>query len=73
MRYGDWALIYESVYYVLDRELTVFLDVQQAINLTLMDEFSRRGIQVRLSDIESRKRAATERARKRPPPATAGA
>jgi small-conductance mechanosensitive channel len=45
VRYGDWALIFEAVYFVLDSELNVFMDVQQAVNLHLMDEFARRGIQ----------------------------
>jgi len=44
-RYGDWALVFEGVYFVLDSELKVFMDVQQAVNLQLMDEFARREIQ----------------------------
>ena len=45
VRYGDWALVFEAVYFVLDAELNAFMDVQQAVNLRLMDEFARRGIQ----------------------------
>ncbi len=73
VRYGDWALIYESVYYVLDRELTVFLNVQQAINLTLMDEFSRRGIQFAYPTSRAVSAPPPTAPEKRPPPATAGA
>ncbi len=43
-RYGDYALLFEAVYFVQDRELKVFMDTQQAINLRLLDEFARRGI-----------------------------
>ena len=43
-RYGDYALLFEAVYVVEDRELTAFMDAQQAINLRLLDEFGRRGI-----------------------------
>lgn len=45
VRYGDWALVFEAVYFVLDSELNAFMDAQQAVNLHLMDEFARRGIQ----------------------------
>ena len=43
-RYGDYALIFEAVYFVQDRELKVFMDAQQAINLRLLEEFAQRGI-----------------------------
>ena len=43
-RYGDYALLFEAVYFVQDSELKVFMDTQQAINLRLLDEFARRGI-----------------------------
>ena len=43
-RYGDYAFIFEAVYYVQDSELQAFMDAQQSINLRLLDEFSRRGV-----------------------------
>ncbi len=43
-RLGDYALIYEAVYHVQDRDLTVFMDAQQAILLRLLDELARRDI-----------------------------
>ena len=43
--YGDFALIYEAVYFVLDPEYTTYMDVQQAINLRLHEEFGRRSIE----------------------------
>ena len=43
-RYGDYALLFEAIYFVEDGDYTVFMDTQQAINLRLLDEFARRGI-----------------------------
>ena len=43
-RYGDYALLFEAVYFVQDSELKAFMDAQQSINLRLLDEFARRGI-----------------------------
>jgi small-conductance mechanosensitive channel len=43
--FGDFALIFEAVYYVLDKEYGTYMDIQQAINLQLQDEFARRGIE----------------------------
>lgn len=42
--FGDYALIFEAVYFVLDAEYRTFMDIQQAINLRLIEEFARRGI-----------------------------
>jgi len=42
--FGDSALLFEAVYTVLDAEYNAFMDIQQAINLRLMDEFGKRGI-----------------------------
>jgi small-conductance mechanosensitive channel len=41
---GDFALNFEAVYYVLDAGYNTFMDIQQAINLRLMEEFARRDI-----------------------------
>jgi len=43
--FGEYALNFEAVYYVLAAEYNVFMDIQQAINLQLMEEFGRRGIE----------------------------
>jgi small-conductance mechanosensitive channel len=42
--FGDYALIFEAVYFVLDAEYNTFMDIQQAINLQLIEEFAQRGI-----------------------------
>jgi small-conductance mechanosensitive channel len=43
--YGNFSLDYEAVYYVLDAAYNKYMDVQQAINLHVFDEFARRGIE----------------------------
>lgn len=43
-RFGDFSLIYEGVYFVLTGDYTVFMDVQQEINLSLMQQFGKEGI-----------------------------
>lgn len=43
--YGDSALNYESVYYVLVPDYNVFMDIQQSINLTLYKRFAEEGIE----------------------------
>ena len=42
--FGDSALVFEAVYFMLVPEYLAFMDVQQAINLELYEEFDRRGI-----------------------------
>ncbi|HUF66654.1 MAG TPA: mechanosensitive ion channel family protein [Gemmatimonadaceae bacterium] len=37
--YGDFALLFETVYYVLSREYNDYMDIQQAINLRLHEMF----------------------------------
>ncbi len=37
---------FEAVYFVLDAEYNTYMDIQQAINLRLMEEFARRGIEL---------------------------
>ncbi|MGH8242272.1 MAG: mechanosensitive ion channel family protein, partial [Steroidobacteraceae bacterium] len=41
---GASSLVYEAVYFVLDAGYNLSMDIQQAINLALIDEFARRGI-----------------------------
>jgi len=42
--YGDFALTFETVYYVLSPDYNVYMDVQQAINLEIFRQFSERNI-----------------------------
>ena len=42
--YGDSALVFEAVYYVLDPEYNVYMDTQQAVNLALFRRFQTEGI-----------------------------
>ena len=41
---GEYALAFEAVYFVLSAEYNDYMDIQQAINLRLMEEFARRRI-----------------------------
>jgi len=43
--FADFALVFEAVYYVLDAEYGAYMDIQQAINLKLLEEFERHGIE----------------------------
>lgn len=43
--YGDSALVFEVVYYVLDRDYNLYMDIQQAINLALFARFRDDGIE----------------------------
>ncbi|MDH5648033.1 MAG: mechanosensitive ion channel family protein [Gammaproteobacteria bacterium] len=43
--YGDSALIYESVYFVLGSDYNQYMDIQQAINLHIHERFEREGIE----------------------------
>ena len=43
--FGDFALIFEAVYYVLVPDYAVYMDIQQAINLQLYKVFETEGIQ----------------------------
>ena len=42
--YGDFALIFEAVYYVLSPDYNVHMDIQQSINLTIYDRFAAEGV-----------------------------
>jgi small-conductance mechanosensitive channel len=42
--FGESALLFEAVYYVLDAQYNTFMNIQQAVNLRLMEEFAARGI-----------------------------
>ncbi len=43
--YGDSALVFEVVYYVLDRDYNLYMDIQQAVNLALLERFQGDGIE----------------------------
>lgn len=43
--YGNFSLNFEVVYYVNNPEYSVYMDVQQKINLRMYAEFAKRGIQ----------------------------
>ena len=43
--FGDFALIFETVFYVLSPEYNVYMDLQQSINFRLMEEFQEAGIE----------------------------
>jgi small-conductance mechanosensitive channel len=44
-QYGDSALVFEIVYYVLDPDHGVYMDVHQAINLAIFERFAREGVE----------------------------
>ena len=43
--YGDSSLNFEIVYYVLDRDYNLYMDVQQSINLAIFERFAREGVE----------------------------
>lgn len=43
--YGDFSLNFEFVYYVTGADYNIYMDVQQAINLTIFDVFETEGIE----------------------------
>lgn len=44
-KYGDFALIFEAVYFVKTGDYKVFMDTQQSINLALFKRFAEEGIE----------------------------
>lgn len=42
--YGDSALVFEAVYYVLDADYNFYMDTQEAINLAILARFAGEGI-----------------------------
>lgn len=44
-RYGDFALIFEVVYYVLAPDYNTYMDIHQAINLIIYEHFAAEGIE----------------------------
>jgi len=44
-KYGDFALAFEIVYYVLVPDYNTYMDIQQAINLAIYERFEKEGIE----------------------------
>jgi small-conductance mechanosensitive channel len=42
--YGDFSLIFETVYYVLGPDYNKYMDIQQEINFAIKSEFEKNGI-----------------------------
>ena len=45
MKYGDYALLYETVYYVLSPDYNIYMDIQQAIYFAIHERFEQEGIE----------------------------
>lgn len=45
MKYGDYALQFETVYYVLSPDYNVYMDIQQAIYLKIHEDFEQQHIE----------------------------
>ncbi len=45
MKYGDYALLFETVYYVLSPDYNIYMDIQQAIYLAIHEAFEREQIE----------------------------
>jgi small-conductance mechanosensitive channel len=43
--YGDFSLNFETVFFVLSPDYNTYMDIRQAINLRIHEEFERRGIE----------------------------
>ena len=42
--YGDYALLFEFVYYVLSSDYNTYMDIQQAVNLRIFEACEKSGI-----------------------------
>ncbi|MCQ9207107.1 MAG: mechanosensitive ion channel family protein [Omnitrophica bacterium] len=45
LSYGDFSLVFETVYYVMGPDYNKYMDVQQKINLAIKEEFEKRKIE----------------------------
>jgi len=43
--YGDFSLLFETVFYVLGADYNLYMDIQQAINLLIHERFEEQGIE----------------------------
>jgi len=44
MKYGDYALQFETVYYVLSADYNIYMDIQQEIYLAIHEAFEQESI-----------------------------
>jgi len=44
-KFGDYSLIFEVIYYVLDPDYKVYMDIQQKINFEIKESFEKEGIE----------------------------
>ncbi|PIR48634.1 mechanosensitive ion channel protein MscS [Candidatus Peregrinibacteria bacterium CG10_big_fil_rev_8_21_14_0_10_55_24] len=44
--FGDFSLNFEIVYYVLSNEYNMYMDIQQAINVAILEAFQKEGIEI---------------------------
>jgi small-conductance mechanosensitive channel len=45
MKYGDYALLFETVFYVLSPDYNIYMDIQQAIYFNIHERFEQEGIE----------------------------
>lgn len=45
MKYGDYALMFETVYYVLSPDYNIYMDIQQSIYFAIHEDFEQEGIE----------------------------
>jgi len=45
MKYGDYALMFETVYYVLSPDYNIYMDIQQSIYFAIHEVFEKEGIE----------------------------
>jgi small-conductance mechanosensitive channel len=45
MNFGDYALMFETVYYVLSPDYNIYMDIQQSIYFTIHERFEQEGIE----------------------------
>lgn len=77
--FGDFSLIFEAVYFVLEPDYNLMMDIQENVNLALVREFEKEGIQfafptqtLYLQQSGSRKSADAAQGRAAPNPDASG-
>jgi small-conductance mechanosensitive channel len=45
LKFGESSLDFEVVYYVLDADYNVYMDIQQAVNLEIMERFEKENVE----------------------------
>jgi small-conductance mechanosensitive channel len=46
MEYGEYSIVFQTVYFVENADYNVYMDIHQTINLRLFEEFEKRGIEL---------------------------